>query len=513
MRAERHYGNRVGQYFAERPSTLFGMLEEAASRNPEGEAIVSGKTRLRWGELVGLAETKARRLAGRGIRRGDRVVMLMAYDAEFVLTLFALFRLGAIAVPVSIRSSQAEVAFIAGNTGAKLVLHDPSTASLAPPASADCLIADHDTLSDEAGLPDPKEVADEEDVAVILHTSGTTGKPKGAMLTHLALIHAAIYYKAAFGLTSEDRVVSAVPLSHVTGIAALTMAAIHAGATLVIMSGFKAAAFLDTAEAEGMTATVMVPAMYNLCLMQPDFRQRDLGRWRVAAYGGAPMPEPTIRALAEAIPGLRFANCYGSTEVVVAQLMTPPEQALAKLHCVGCALPGTRALIVNDEGKEVATGEVGEIWLGGPNVTPGYWNDPAATAAAFVDGYWRSGDIGVMDSEGFVQVLDRAKDMINRGGLKIYSAELENVVTAHPAVVEAAAVARACPVLGERVHLVVTAREPVPEADLAQWCKATLSDYKVPDSFDISQRPLPRNSNGKVDKRALREGLQPWTRA
>lgn len=509
MRAENHYGDRVSLCFAQRPAHLWAMLAEAARRAPMATALVCDDLRLGWADLIARCETRARQLTAEGVTPGARVLMLCRYDAEFVVTLFAIFRLGAIAVPVSTRSSQPEVTFIAENSGAMLVLHDAAHAAIAPAPAPGRAVRDLAGLERQADLP-MDAPAGEEDTAVILHTSGTTGKPKGAMLTHLSLIHAAIYYGAAFGLTPADRVVCAVPLSHVTGIAALVAATLHAGAALVVMPAFKAAAFIDLAERERMTATVMVPAMYGLCLMQPDFTTRDLSDWRVAAYGGAPMPEPTIRALADAVPGLTFANCYGATEVVVAQLMTPPEAALSKRHCVGCPLPGTRALIMDDQGREQPEGVPGEIWLGGPNVVPGYWNDPAATRAAFVGGFWRSGDLGVKDADGFVQVLDRLKDMINRGGLKIYSAELENVAASHPAVIEAAAIARRCDVLGERVHLVVSTRGPLPRTELADWCRARLSDYKVPDSFDISDRPLPRNANGKVDKKILRDGLPPW---
>lgn len=192
---------------------------------------------------------------------------------------------------------------------------------------------------------------------------------------------------------------------------------------------------------------------------------------------------------------------------IVAQLITPPEYAYEKREYVGCPLPGTRALIMDDNGVEVPTGTEGEIWLKGPNVVRGYWDNPEATEKAFVGGFWRSGDIGRADEDGFIRVLDRAKDMINRGGHKIYSAELENVLTDHPAVIEAAALAKPCPVLGERVHATVVVREEVGAAELKAWCRDRLSDYKVPETLDVSTEPLPRNPNGKVDKRALREPL------
>lgn len=506
MQHELHYGNRIVECFVDRPRNLHDLLSQAVARNPDGEGLVAGDLRMRWKDVLEAAEATARALSAQGIAAGDRVVMIMGNRPDFIITLFALFRIGAIAVPVSIRASTPEVAYAIANTTARLLLHDADLAHLVPDLPGCATIAFAELSGDG---PLPPTLPGEEEVALILHTSGTTGKPKGAMLTHMSLIHSAMYYEACFGLTASDRVVISVPFNHVTGIAALISVSIRAGATLIVMEAFKAKPFLDLAEKERMTCTIMVPAMYNLCLLQPDFAARDLRSWRLAAYGGAPMPEPTIRRLAATIPGLRFANCYGATECIVAQLMTPPDRAIDKRETVGTALPGTRALIMGDDGVEQPVGVPGEIWLSGPNVTLGYWNNPEATAAAFPGGYWRSGDIGARDADGYIAVLDRAKDMINRGGLKIYSAELENVLTDHPAVVEAAAVPKPCPVLGERVHAVLTIREPVTEAEITAWCRARLSDYKVPETLDISDRPLPRNANGKIDKRALRELLPP----
>lgn len=503
LRHEQHYGSRIVECFAERPRNLFDLLTQAAARDPRGDALVAGTRRISWGALLETTETAARAISAQGVTSGERVVMVMGNRPDFLITLFALFRLGAVAVPVSIRSSGPEVGYAVTNTSARLLIHDAELAHLG--SGAPCPAIAFDALAGTGELPE--QLPEEEAVALILHTSGTTGKPKGAMLTHMSLIHAAMYYEACFQLTARDRVMASVPFNHVTGIAALIAVTFRAGATLVIMEAFKAKPFLDLAETERMTFTLMVPAMYNLCLLQPDFADRDLQGWRLAAYGGAPMPEPTIRRLAAAIPGLGFANCYGATECIVAQLMTPPEHAFTKRETVGCALPGTRALIMDDSGVEQPLGVAGEIWLSGPNVTLGYWNNPEATATAFAGGFWRSGDIGSKDAEGFVTVLDRAKDMINRGGLKIYSAELENVLTDHPAVIEAAAVPKACPVLGERVHAVLTVRAPVTEAEIKAWCLARLSDYKVPETFDISDQPLLRNANGKIDKKGMRELL------
>jgi O-succinylbenzoic acid--CoA ligase len=220
------------------------------------------------------------------------------------------------------------------------------------------------------------------------------------------------------------------------------------------------------------------------------------------------MAPATIARFAERLPGLKLMNAYGATETTSPVTLMPPSETAARPDSVGCALPCADILVMDDRGREVGAGEAGELWLGGPMVVPGYWNDPAATAESFVGGYWRSGDIGSKDADGFVRVFDRRKDMINRGGYKIYSVEVENALMGFPGVVEAAVVAEPCPVLGERVHAFVVVGAGVQPADLQRHCAGLLADYKVPETFTLSDTPLPRNANGKLLKRNLRPGTR-----
>jgi acyl-CoA synthetase (AMP-forming)/AMP-acid ligase II len=251
----------------------------------------------------------------------------------------------------------------------------------------------------------------------------------------------------------------------------------------------------------------MVPAMYNLCLLQADFAAHDLSAWRIGGYGGAPMPIATIERLAASIPGLKLINAYGATETTSPSTMMPGELTADHIDSVGLPCPGTRIAVMDAEGRELPRGEIGEIWIGGAQVIKGYWNNPKATAESFTGGFWHSGDLGSIDADNFVRVFDRQKDMINRGGLKIYSAEVESVLAGHPAVVESAILAKPCPVLGERVHAVIVTREEVSGDALRAWCAQRLSDYKVPETITLTSDPLPRNANGKVMKRQLREAL------
>ena len=524
-RREAHYGNRVVSCFADRPATVPHMLEATVAAKPDGEALICGEERRSWREVEREVAAVAIALAARGVSQGDRVALLVGNRAEFVLALFAILRLGAIAVPLSTRYQTPEIAYALNDCGASLLIYEADLVSRLPAADQIRGIRKRVVVGAAAAVPGdgaepwqaltqasgaaPPIRGQEEDTAIILYTSGTTGRPKGAMLTHLSLISSALVFRYCFDLSAADRSIAAAPLAHVTGIVVNILSMVACGGTLIILPEFKAPAFLALAERERMTHTLLVPAMYNLCLLTPDFAQRDLSAWRIGGFGGAPMPEPTITRLAETLPGLKLMNAYGATETTSPATIMPADLATAHLASVGFPVPNCEIMVVDDRGVELPRGETGEIWIGGPSVVKGYWNRPDADAESFTAGYWHSGDIGSMDEDGFVYVLDRKKDMINRGGFKIFSAEVESVLAAHPGVVESAIVARPCPVLGERVHAFVTVRQPPPTApELKRYLQDKLSDYKVPETFTLSADPQPRNSNGKILKRQLREALR-----
>ena len=514
-RLETHFDGRVVRCFAERPRNAYALLQRAVARNPGGEAIVCGDARLTYRDFADLVSRCAAGLEARGIGRGDRVALLLGNDVAFPAVLFATLQLGAIAVPISTREQTPGLAYMLAHCGAKALVHDADLAERLPQQSATPELAHRiavsaGSLDALAGSARVRSVADvdEEDTAIILYTSGTTGRPKGAMLTHLGICHSAMHYECCMGLTKQDRAVLAVPMSHVTGVVALIAAMVHAAGALIVMRAFKAADFLQLAERERMTHTLLVPAMYNLILLEPRFQSAELSAWRLGGFGGAPMATATIERLAAKLPRLQLMNAYGSTETTSPATMMPPAQTAARLDSVGVAVPCGEVLVMDANGREVPRGAEGEIWLRGPMVVRGYWNDAEATRANFVAGFWRSGDIGSIDGEGYVRVFDRQKDMINRGGYKIYSIEVENVLMGHPDVAEAAVIARPCPVLGERAHAIVcTVRDGVTGEDLARHCARSLADYKVPDTFSFRRELLPRNANGKLMKRTLRDDL------
>jgi long-chain acyl-CoA synthetase len=493
MRAERHFGDRVLQCFAERPRGLTQMLEQAVARNGAGEALVCGETGLTWRELESRVASAAGVLAQRGIGAGDRVGVLLGNRIEFPMAVLAAARLGAIPVPIGIREQKPGLEYILRHCGAALLVHEAALAERVPDFVPWRVTAEEFLGFSNGNVKAEASPSGEDDVAAILYTSGTTGRPKGAMLSNLGIVHSALNYELCMEMSQSTRAMAAVPLSHVTGLIAMLAATVRCAGTLIVLPEFKARAFLELAARERMTHTLIVPAMYNLCLLDPDFAKFDLSSWQLGAYGGAPMPAATIAALAQKLPGLALMNAYGATETTSPATLMPPVETAHRRDSVGLAVPGAEIKVVEDE-----------LWIRGPMVVSGYWNDPAATAREFTDGFWHSGDVGSIDGDGFVRVLDRKKDMINRGGFKVYTAEVESALAEHPGVAESAVVGYACPVLGERVQAFVVVKNNVGQDALREFCAQRLSDYKVPEKFILRSEPLPRNANGKVLKRELR---------
>jgi O-succinylbenzoic acid--CoA ligase len=519
LRTEAHFG-RVVRCFAERPASLNALWTGAVASRAEAEALVWSAGRLTYAELDARCARVAGGLARRGIGAGDRIAILCANEPEFVVALLAALRLGAIAVPMNVREQTPELAYMLDQCAARAIVFDAALAARLPAADAvprlALRIAVGGAVPDAASLEDvmagapPAAPVDipEDDPAVILYTSGTTGHPKGAVLTHFNLVHSALHYRHALGLEPSDRSLLAVPASHVTGLVAIVLAMFACGGAVLILREFKAGAFLELATRERMTHTLAVPAIYNLLLRDPAFDGAALASWRLGGFGGAPMPEGTIRALAARLPRLALFNAYGATETTSPATLMPPGSQHERLLSVGRALPCADVRVMDEQGREVAPGTPGELWIGGAMVVPGYWENPAATAREFVGGYWKSGDIGAVDADGYAYVFDRIKDLVNRGGYKVYCAEVESALSLHPEVAEAAVIARADPVLGEKTVAVVVRRGAAcAETALREHCARILADYKVPDDYVLLDEPLPRNANGKVLKRALRERL------
>ncbi|MEC9344239.1 MAG: AMP-binding protein [Pseudomonadota bacterium] len=518
IRQERHFGGRLVRCFADRLGDSYEALVRAAGVHGARDAVVFGEARISYSELLAEVGRVATGLAQTGIRPGDRIALLCGNRPEFVTILYGALKLGAIVVPLDMRLRAPEIAYIVNNSGAALLAYAQKLAGEVPAADdlpeycRTLAIPENGRLFDGIGEGDEADrhvPRSEEDVALVVFTSGTTGRPKGAMLTHLNIEHSCQHFHLAIDITAADRIGVVTPVTHITGLIMGVMGTLHAGAAVLLMETFKAANFIAFAERERMTQIVMVPAMYSLCLLEDSFDKADLSAWRVGNYGGAPMPEGVILALAEKLPRLQLVNGYGATETCSPATMLRPGEGVERAYSVGRALHCVDLKIVDREGNELPAGEAGEILIAGPMVATGYWQNPEATEIGFADGYWRSGDVGSLDEEGYLRIHDRIKDVVNRGGYKIYSAEVENVLSRYGGVVESAVVGRPSPVLGERVHAFVSvASGEVTVEQLQAFCAGQLADYKVPESFTITMERLPRNANGKLDKKGLRETTQ-----
>lgn len=523
---ETHYDGREVRCYAERPADLAALFRDLVARFPERDAVVAGDERLSFTALDGRIARIAGGLAALGVGPGDRVALLLHNGWAFVASLLACNRLGAICVPIGIRQRRAELEFLLTDCGAAVLIHEAALAESVPAADAvpdlrlrfcvggrasgarpfEDLLAGNPMATGAAIDPE----INPEDVAVILYTSGTTGRPKGAMLTHFGIVQSSLAFSRCLSFTEAERALAAIPLSHVSGLVGIFYSTLIAGGALVTLrAGYGIADLLALAARQRITYTILVPALYTLAVMRPDLAEHDLSAWRIGCFGGAPMPEATIAELDRVLPNLVLVNAYGATETTSPTTIMPPGLNPSHPDSVGQVVPCGRVEIRGLDGSVLPAGETGELWISGPMVVPGYWNRPEANDEAFVDGAWRSGDIGTVDADGFVKVFDRLKDMINRAGYKVFSAEVENVLNHHPQIVEAAVVGRPDPVLGERVHAVV---RPVEGSALdgeavRAFCADRLADYKVPETVTLTADPLPRNANGKLQKPALRTQL------
>ena len=473
-----------------RPRNLVEMLRHTVESNPHGEAIVEiGGPRINYAELWDKATKVAGGLRAHGILPGDRVAIRLPNGLDWCLAFFGIQLAGAIAVPVNTRFSEPEIDYVLNDSGARFVLQNGRAFPQGPP------------LADATRAP--------EDLAAIFYTSGTTGFPKGAMTTHENFL-ANTETCRRVGLTppGDFRSLVSVPLFHVTGCNSQLLPTCEAGGTTVIMPAFHVQAFLQAIQAERIDVLASVPAIYWLAINQPDFREFDTTRVRRVMYGGAPTPPDLIARILEAFPNARVSNSYGLTETSSIATFLPSEYSVTRPESVGLAAP------VIDLKLDAVSGQVGddvgELLIRGANVVAGYWKKPEATAETFAGGWLRTGDLARLDPEGFLQIVDRKKDMVNRGGENVYCVEVESALAAHPAVFEVAVLGVPDAMMGEKVGAVVVPKpgRTVEIADVVRFAYTRLADFKVPQYIVVQNELLPRNPGGKILKKALRQTVE-----
>jgi fatty-acyl-CoA synthase len=454
------------------------------------------------------------------IHKGDRVAILARNRLEYLDALFATGKIGAILVPLNWRLMARELAYMLNDSGARLLIAGPEYLAVADDlrtqTAIESIIAlsgapDHggadyaydDLLAQVEATPATEEVG-LEDPHLILYTSGTTGRPKGAVLPHRVLVWNSLNTNVGWDLHGDDVSIIHTPFFHTGGINVLTIPLFHAGGAMVLMKEWSPARCLELIAQERVTVFFAVPTMFQAMLDAPNFSQTDFSSVRFFISGGAPCPVPMIKAYQEY--GIPFRQGYGLTEVSVNCFTLNPEDAIRKAGSVGRPIFHLDARVVDTERREVAQGEVGELWLRGPTVCAGYWNNPAATAAAITDGWFHTGDLVRVDEDGYYFIVDRQKDMFISGGENVYPAEVEHVIYEHPAVAECAVIGIADATWGEvgRALVVVRAGMELSEAALLEHCHARLARYKAPKSV-VFMDVLPRTPSGKVFKPELRE--------
>ena len=456
------------------------LIEAAAHRAPARLAIVDGAARLTYGELARRAAGVARWLTGRGVRRGDRVALALPNGAAFVTALYGMLRAGVTVAPLNPQLTAEERARIVDDFAPDLVIDAPIDASA-----------------------DPEPVADDAAPALVLYTSGSTGRPKGAVLSRRALIAAnRAWAEAMLALTPDDRVLAVLPLSHSYGINGALLAPLITGATAIVLERFAPESVIAAIRAHRVTVFPGVATMFRRLLDAPGWTGDDVASLRFAVSGAAPCPW----ALAEewrARTSRRILRGYGMTEMF-RPLSYRAGDPRDYPDSIGSPVPGVEIRVVDDAGDDVVRGDVGELLIRSDASMDGYLAQPEETAAAFVDGWFRTGDLVRVSDEGFVSVVGRKKDLILRGGYSVYPPEVEAALAAHPSVAEAAVVGVPHTELGEEVAAFVTLREGAAVApdDLIAWCKERVAGYKCPRRVTVLPE-LPKSATGKVVKARL----------
>ena len=495
-----------------------GVLEHHASRTPNKPLAIHGDDTVTYNEMAARSATLAAGLHEHGVGGGD-VVGLLSYNCiEFLDTIFAANYLGAIAMPINWRLAAPELRYILDHSEAcALVCDEPLVA-----------LADEATKSMERGLvrvciarpaPDgwtpladlraasiiPARVpAAGDDIHRLMYTSGTTGRPKGVMISHANLAWKNYAHITEFGFTSADLGLACGPLYHVGALDLTTTSLIAAGATIIIHRVFDASDVVDEIERARVTTVWLAPAMINGIMALPDIERRDLSSVRLIINGGEKMPIPLIERLQRTFPSAWFADAYGLTETVSGDTFLDRDSIVSKLGSVGRPCLYLELDIRDEHGASVPPGERGEVVVRGPKVFEGYWRDPDATSAAFAGDWFHTGDIGVRDDDGYLYIVDRLKDMIVSGGENIAGSEVERVLYEHESVVEAAVVGRPDDRWGEvPVAFVVTSSATTTPEELVEHCRPQLARFKVPKEVVLVDA-LPRNPSGKVLKRELR---------
>lgn len=508
-----------------RRQSLSTMLRRSASRHSKKTAIVCGDVQWTYAELDRTVDRLSAGLARSGVGKGERVAILARNSHAFVAVRFAIARLGAILVPINFMLKVEEVRYVLEHSGARVLFVDSSTAVTGCAAASGCVQSIYGIPGEKSAAPTsesiasweqllidaaaPEESADESDVAQIIYTSGTESRPKGAMLTHAAVLWEYQSCVIDCEWTRDTIAVHALPLFHCAQLDAMIGPALHVGATNVVTSEPTPENIIPLLARHRATSFFAPPTIWIALLRSALFDRHDLSSLAKGYYGASIMPVEVLLEIQRRLPNLRLWNLYGQTEIAPVATILFPEEHTTHVGSAGRPTLHVETRVVDERMGDVAVGEIGEIVHRSPQLLTGYWNDEERSAQAFTGGWFHSGDLAVVDAEGYITVVDRKKDMIKSGGENVSSREVEEVLYSHPAVSEVAVIGMPDPIWIEAVVAVVVIRAGMEcnDTDLIGHCSSRLAGFKMPKRIMFVAR-LPKNASGKVLKRELRQQLQ-----
>ncbi|MGY6022725.1 acyl-CoA synthetase [Streptomyces spinosirectus] len=490
-------------------STVDGVLRRSARRTPARVAVEYGDRSWTYGELDEAVSRAASVLLAQGLAPGDRVGAYGHNSDAYLIGFLACARAGLVHVPVNQNLTGDDLAYIVGQSGSALVMADPDLAGRLPDGvrtlplreAGDSLLARQATAPAYDG-PEPRA----EDLVQLLYTSGTTALPKGAMMTHRALVHEYLSAITALDLSAGDRPVHSLPLYHSAQMHVFLLPYLAVGATNIILDAPDGDRLFDLIEAGRADSLFAPPTVWIGLSNRPDFATRDLSGLRKAYYGASIMPVPVLERLRERLPELGFFNCFGQSEIGPLATVLAPDEHKGRMDSCGRPVLFVDARVVDEEGKDVPDGTPGEIVYRSPQLCEGYWDKPEETADAFRDGWFHSGDLAVRDAHGYYTIVDRVKDVINSGGVLVASRQVEDALYTHEGVAEVAVIGLPDERWIEAVTAVVVPRGEVTEEELIAHARENLAHFKAPKRVEFVDE-LPRNASGKILKRELRNRL------
>ncbi|MEV0779372.1 acyl-CoA synthetase [Streptomyces sp. NPDC050428] len=487
-------------------NTVDGVVRRSARRVPDRTAVGYADRSWTYAELDTAVSTAAAVLRGHGLQDGDRVATYGHNSDAYLIAFLACARAGLVHVPVNQHLTGDDLVYILEQSGSTLVLTDPALADRVPPGVAVRALRDtDDSLLAALAVPEPYDPdRDPDDLAQLLYTSGTTALPKGAMMTHRALVHEYASAIDALDLRESDRPIHSLPLYHSAQMHVFLLPYLAVGAENVILDGPDPTAVFDLVEAGRADSLFAPPTVWIGLSNHPDFATRQLGGLRKAYYGASIMPVPVLERLRARLPSLAFYNCFGQSEIGPLATVLGPEEHEGRMDSCGRPVRFVEARVVDEDGKEVPDGTAGEVVYRSPQLCAGYWRKPEETAEAFRDGWFHSGDLAVRDADGYYTVVDRVKDVINSGGVLVASRQVEDALYTHPRVAEAAVIGLPDDRWIEAVTAVVVPRGEVTEAVLLNHAREKLAHFKAPKKV-LFVTELPRNASGKILKRELRD--------